>query len=409
MESHTRSTPLIGLITAESLSLLGNQIAAVAIPILVLQFTHSPLVTGVAAAGNIVPIILAAILGGRAIDRFGAWNMSVAADLLSCCSVLALPLAFIYLDQVSPLLVFMLVFMGALFDPTGISARQTLVPGLAESSGKSLDKINSWRGGLENGADFIGPVVGVALISAVGTINTFFIDAISFLLCAIIFAATVPRERRLPSIANEGAGLPGFTFIFEHPQLMRIAVVGMLAGFVILPFLGLLLPVLATQKFGSTTLLGICLSAFGLSATLGAISFSLLSRRCSRSLIYYGGLLITGGSLILCALATNKYEVILSAALAGLLLGAGNPLQQTILQEETPAPIAGRVFTSLTALHFIGGPFGLLVAGTLIQFTNVDVALLSGGALLMVLAIFAWLGLPLLSSKQQPRDCPWRT
>src|SRR6185295_13567428 len=102
-------------------SLLGNQIAAVAIPILVLQFTHSPLVTGVAAAGNIVPIILAAILGGRAIDRFGAWNMSVAADLLSYCSVLALPLAFIYLDQVSPFLIFVLVFLGALFDPTGIS------------------------------------------------------------------------------------------------------------------------------------------------------------------------------------------------------------------------------------------------------------------------------------------------
>ncbi len=364
------------------------------------------MVAGIAGAGNIVPIILAAILGGRAIDRFGAWNMSVAADLLSFCSVLALPLAFIYLDQVSPFLIFMLVFLGALFDPTGISARQTLVPGLAKLSGKSLDRINSCRGGLENGADFIGPVVGVALIGVVGTINTFFIDAISFLLCAGIFATTVPGERRIPSMKDAGAGLLGVTFIFKHPQLRPLAVVGMMAGFVILPFLGLLLPVLATQKFGSPTLLGICLSAFGLSATVGAISFSLLSRRCSRSAIYYGGLFITGGSLILCALATNKYEVILSAALAGLLLGAGNPLQQTILQEETPGPIAGQVFTSLTALHFIGGPLGLLVAGILTQFTNVKLVLLSGGGLLIVLAIFGWHGLPLLRSNQHSTDRP---
>ena len=406
MESNLRSTPLIGLITAEFLSLLGNQIAAVAIPILVLQFTHSPLITGIAAAGNIVPIIVAAILGGRAIDKLGAWKMSVVADLMSCCSVVALPLSYMYLDQVSPALLFMLVFMGALFDPTGISARQTLVPDLAKLSGRTLDKINSWRGGLENGADFVGPVVGVALIGLVGTINTFFIDAISFLLCAVIFAITVPAERSKPSAADEGAVLSGLTFIFKHRQLRPLAVVGMIAGFVILPFLGLLLPVLTTQKFGSIALLGICLSAFGLSATVGAISFSLLSGRCSRSLIYYGGLLITGGSLVLCALATNKYEVILSAALAGLLLGAGNPLQQTILQEETPGPIAGRVFTSLTALHFIGGPFGLLVAGILTQFTNVDLVLVSGGGLLVALSVFGWLGLPLLRSTQRSQDSP---
>lgn len=83
LKSNTRSIPIIGLITAESLSLMGNQIAVVAIPILVLQFTNFPSVTGIASAANIVPIILAAILGGRAIDRFGAWKMSVSADLLS--------------------------------------------------------------------------------------------------------------------------------------------------------------------------------------------------------------------------------------------------------------------------------------------------------------------------------------
>ncbi len=405
MESNIRSTPIIGLITAESLSLLGNQIAIVAIPILVLQFTHSPLATGIASAGNIVPIILAAILGGRAIDRFGAWNISVAADLLSFCSVLALPLAFIYFDEVSPYLIFLLVFLGTLFDPTGISARQTLVPSVAKSSGKSLDKINSWRGGLENGADFIGPVVGVGLIGVAGTINTFFINAITFLLCAVIFAITVPRKQEIPSsIANEGAKLFGVSFIFKHPQLSSLAIVGMMANFVILPFLGLLLPVLATQKFGSSILLGICLSVFGLAATIGATSFSVLSNRCSRSVIYYGGLLITGSSIILCALATNQYEVILFAALAGLLLGAGNPLEQTILQEETPETIAGQVFTSLTAIHFIAGPIGLLLVCIITEFTNIELALLSAGGLLITLAIFGWYRLPLLTSNQHSTD-----
>lgn len=395
MKFNIRSMPIIGLITAESLSLMGNQIAAVAIPILVLRFTNSPIVTGIASAANIAPIILAAILGGRAIDRFGAWNISVAADVLSFFSVLALPFAFIYLDQVSPFLIFLLVFLGALFDPTGISARQTLVPNLAKFSGKPLPKINSWRGGLENAADFLGPVIGVGLIGATGIVNTFLINAVTFLLCAVIFAIAIPRKRDITSMGNEAAAPSSVTFIFKHPQLRPLAIAGMVANFAILPFLGLLLPVLTIQKFHSTTLLGVCLSVFGLAATIGAAFFSRLSHRYSPSIIYYGGLLMTGGSMILCAISTHKYQVILSAGLAGLLLGAGNPLQQTILQEQTPKAIAGQVFTSLTAIQFIAAPIGLLLAGIFTEFSNVERVLLCFGSLLLTLAIFGWFRLPL--------------
>ncbi|MBW4512755.1 MAG: MFS transporter [Scytonematopsis contorta HA4267-MV1] len=392
--------PIIGLIAAESLSLLGNQIAAVAIPILVLQYTNSPLVAGIASVGNIIPIILAAILGGRAIDRFGAWNTSIAADILSFFSVLTLPLAFIYFDEVSPLLIFLLVFLGALFDPTGTSARQTLVPSLASLSGKSLQKINSWRGGLENGADFLGPIIGVALIGASGIINTFFINAATFLLCAGIFCIVVPK-RVQASRDHEDAALSGINFVFKHPQIRTLAIIGMIGNCVILPFLSLLLPVLTTSKFDSNTLLGISLSVFGLAATIGATSFSVLSNRFSRSAIYYGGLLVTGGSIILCAFATNQYEVVLSSGLAGLLLGAGNPLSQTILQEETPEMMAGKVFTSFSAIHFIGGSFGLLLAGFMTELSNVEQVLIQTGSLLMALAIFGWYRLPLLTSNSE--------
>ncbi|MBW4609830.1 MAG: MFS transporter [Hassallia sp. WJT32-NPBG1] len=395
MKLNIRSMPIIGLMIAESLSLVGNQIAAVAIPILVLQFTNSPIVTGIASAANIAPIILAAIVGGRAIDRFGAWNISVTADVLSFFSVLALPFAFIYFDQVSPFLIFLLVFLGALFDPTGISARQTLVPNLAKFSGKSLPKINSWRGGLENAADFLGPAIGVGLIAATGIVYTFFINAVTFLLCAGIFSITVPRKHEITSIGNEGAAPSSVTFIFKHPQLRALAIAGMIANFVILPFLGLLLPVLTTQKFHSTTLLGVCLSVFGLAATVGAACFSQLSHRYSPSVIYYGGLLMTGGSIILCAVSTHQYQVIFCAGLAGLLLGAGNPLQQTILQQETPKAIAGQVFTSMTAIHFIAGPIGLLLAGIFTELSNVEQVVLWFGCLLLTSAIFGWFRLPL--------------
>jgi MFS family permease len=165
---------------------------------------------------------------------------------------------------------------------------------------------------------------------------------------------------------------------------------GMIASFVILPFLGLLLPVLATRVFNNAALLGISLSAFGVSATVGALSFSKLSRLCSRSLIYYGGLLVTAFAILLCGLVTTEYGVVLSTVLAGLLLGAGNPLEQTILQEEMPKKHAGQVFTSFSAIRFAAGPLGLLLAGISTELAGVSAVLVLGGGLLIAAALSGW-------------------
>ncbi len=392
--------PIAGLAFAEFLSLLGNQIAVVAVPILVLQYTGSPLVTAIAGSANVVPIVAAAFLGGRAIDRFGAWTLSVLADLLSSISVLALPLAFLYIGNISPALIFFLVFVGALFDPTGVAARQTLVPGLARLAGKPLERVNTLRGGLENGADFIGPIIGVGLIGSIGIINTFFANAASFLLCAVIFALAVPRKRNRSTESHGGDLLLGARFIFRQPRLRPLAAMGVIASFVIIPFLGLLLPVLAIQVFDDTALLGICLSAFGASATLGALSFSKLTRLYSRSVIYYGGLLLTAFAIALCGILTTGYGVVLSAVLAGLLLGAGNPLEQTILQEETPKKLAGQVFTSLSAIRFGAGPLGLLAAGISTELAGVRAVLVLAGGLLAVAAAWGWHIAPLRGKKE---------
>jgi MFS family permease len=399
MNVKLRSLPLLCLICAEFLSQLGNQIAAVAIPILVLQFTHSAIATGIAGAGNLIPIILAAFIGGSAIDRFGAWRVSVAADLLSGISVLFLPLIFIWLDSVSPIAIFLLVCIGALFDPTAISARQTLVPKFAKLAHIPLEKVNGYRGSLENGADLLGPVMGAGLISIMGTVNTLFMNAASFFICAGLFAVAIPRQHHQGLAREKVNPMVGIRFILQHHQLRSLTISGMALNFVLLPFLGLSLPVLATQKFANTALLGICLSLFGMTATLSALLYSTLIKRLSRSAMYYGGLLVTAVSIMLCAVVNTQIALMLSVALGGLLLGAGNPLEQTILQEVTPSKIAGQVFTTHTAIRFTAGLFGLLIAGLATEFTNVNWVLASGGSLLAIASAMGWWFMPLLDHK----------
>ncbi len=386
--------PLVGLVSAEALSLLGNQVAAVAVPILVLQYTQSPLVAGIAAVGNVVPVILAAFVGGLAIDRYGAWGASILSDALSACSVLALPITFALLVDVPAPLIFLLVLLGALFDPTGVAARQTLVPSLARLAKQPLARINSWRAGLESGADFAGPLLGVGLIGLFGTLNALFVNAVSFALCAAIVAIAVPR-RRTRWRGAPADFLQGARFIFGQRALRALAIVGSLGSFVLLPYFGLMLPVLATQKFANPALLGICLSVFGVSAMCGALAFDRLRRVLSLAAIFYGGLLLSGIAIGLSGWVSGQAGVVFCAALGGSLLGAGNPLEQTLVHALTPRAIAGQVFASMAAVRFASGPLGLVLAGACTEFFGAAAVLEFGGALLAATALSGWRAWPL--------------
>jgi MFS family permease len=257
--------------------------------------------------------------------------------------------------------------------------------------------VNTVRGGLENAADFIGPVVGIGLISLISINNTFFVNALSFLFSALIFVYTVPRKKERAKEKLSPDIFSGVRFIFYNIQLRILAITGMIAGFVISSFLGLLLLVLATQNFHNTSLFGISLSAFSISATISAFLFSKLNGLYSYSFIHYVGLLIIGVGICLCGIATTQYTVVFSAAFAGVA-GAGNPLEQTILQEQTSAKNAGQVFAALPAIRFTAGAIGLLATGLLTEIYNINLLLLLYGNLLMITATCGWFIAPLTKS-----------
>jgi len=87
----------------------------------------------------------------------------------------------------------------------------------------------------------------------------------------------------------------------------------------------------------------------------------------------------------------------LSAALAGAA-GTGNPLEQTILQEQTSTKNAGQVFTALPAIRFLAGSFGFLATGLLTEIYTINLLLLLYGSLLMITAVCGWFIAPLKKS-----------
>ncbi len=77
-----RRLSLYALLSANSISLIGNQFTIVALPWFVLQTTGSAAKTGLTGFSVALPYFLVGIFGGALIDRFGYRNVSVTADVV---------------------------------------------------------------------------------------------------------------------------------------------------------------------------------------------------------------------------------------------------------------------------------------------------------------------------------------
>ncbi|HEX5808607.1 MAG TPA: MFS transporter, partial [Anaerolineales bacterium] len=144
MQSDTRiktynSVPLYSLFVANAISLVGNVFTAIAVPWFVLQTTGSATQTGVTGFFTILPVVLAGFLGGTLIDRLGYKRTSIISDLASGVTTALIPLLYFTVGlEFWQLLA--LVFLGALLDTPGGTARAALLPELAEQARMPIER-----------------------------------------------------------------------------------------------------------------------------------------------------------------------------------------------------------------------------------------------------------------------------
>ena len=86
-----RLLPFIALEGATLLSGLGNGVAMVAVPWLVLDLTGSAGAAGVVAGVTALPLLLSSLFSGTVVDLIGRRRTSVISDLFSAASVAAIP------------------------------------------------------------------------------------------------------------------------------------------------------------------------------------------------------------------------------------------------------------------------------------------------------------------------------
>ena len=101
---------------------------------------------------------------------------------MSGTTVAAVPVLAITLGQhsISVGVLAVLAALGAVFDPAGITARESMLPEAAAQAGWTLDRTNGIYEAIFNVAYIVGPGAGGALIATIGGINTMWVTAGAF-------------------------------------------------------------------------------------------------------------------------------------------------------------------------------------------------------------------------------------
>jgi predicted MFS family arabinose efflux permease len=360
--------PLYSLFIANAISLVGNVFTLIAIPWFVLQTTGSATKTGITGFFNILPVILAGFLGGTIVDRLGYKRTSIISDLASGVTTALVPILYFTIGlEFWQLMI--LVFLGALLDTPGNTARAALLPELAEQAQMSIERVTSLDHVIERGARLVGAPLAGLLIGVIGTANVLWLDAASFLVSAGIIWILVPVFDTTQKEAKAGNYLSelkdGLRFIARDSLILSIVVMVMLTNFLDAIFGGVLQPVYVREVYGNALNLGLLISANGGGAVIGGLIFVAIGHRLPRHATFVGAFVLTGFRFWVYALYPPVWVLIVVTLITSIGAGPLNPIIGAIEFERIPANMRGRVFGAITAGAWIAMPLGMLLGGIL--------------------------------------------
>ena len=360
--------PLYSLFIANAISLVGNVFTMIAIPWFVLQTTGSATQTGITGFFTILPVVLAGFFGGTLIDRFGYKRTSIISDLASGITTAIVPLLYLTVGLEFWQLI-VLVFLGALLDTPGGTARAALLPELAELAGMPIERATSMTHVIERGARLVGAPLAGFLIGVIGTANVLWLDAATFFVSAAIIWLVIPVLRLAEQEGKPGNYLSelrdGLRFIARDSLILTIVIMVMLTNFLDAIFGGVLQPVYVREVYGSALNLGLLIAANGGGAVIGGLIFAAIGHRLPRHATFVSAFVLTGFRFWVYALYPPVWVLIVVTVITSIGAGPLNPIIGSIEFERIPPNMRGRVFGAITAGAWIAMPLGMLLGGIL--------------------------------------------
>ncbi len=380
-----RNRDFVLLQSGQLLSSAGSASSAIAYPLLVLAFTHSPSKAGIVGFADFLPAALFGVFAGVAADRWNRKRVMIVADVVQAVAIGGLAAA-VLADTLSLWLVAGVAFIegtaGSFFSIASTGAMRAVVPPpqMPTAAGALQARQATVR--------LAGPPLGGALFGIARALP-FIADLVSYVFSiGTLLAMRTPfQEEREPHVARIRTQIAeGFRFLWRHPFLRTVALIFSFSNFV---FTGVALAVVVIGEHQglASGRIGVLVAAFGGFSVLGALLSGVFRRLLSMRAILLSELW-TGVGLAAFVAWPNVYVLVVSLLPQMLVI----PVTDTVLASYrfavTPDRLIGRVASVTRNIGIILTPFGALVAGFLLGSFSARGAIAFFAALNLVLAVW---------------------
>lgn len=364
----------------QTLSVLGDSFATIAIPLLVLQATGSVAQMGFVTAIFSLGQIIAGVFAGVIADRMDRRKLMIFCDVLRLCLYASIPLSWYFVGP-QLWLIYVVVsvgsFLGMIFQVTYVTA----IPNLVD--GDQIMEANSRLQITYSIAFVAGPVLaGVISARFGGTIAlsidslSFGFSAISLLLIRLRKVAVVTPLALIKQETVEQANLPrsiekrsdiveeflaGIRFIWHEPVLKPMTILLGIVTLLTAGALDLFIFHIKRDLGGDDNMVGIVFGLASIGGIVGGLMAPTLRKRLGFGPCWLGGFLINSLSLVLIGLAPSMILCCILAMVFTFTSAISGVMSMSLRQEITPDHLLGRVTAVFWTVIGVPGPLGAAV------------------------------------------------
>jgi MFS family permease len=371
------------------LSIIGDQIARVALSVLVYSRTGSAVLTALTYAISFLPWLIGGPLLGGLADRFPRRTVMVVSDLIR-----ALLVAVMVIEGLPLVVLLCLLFLVELCSPPFAAARAATVPLVVSGEryvvGATITNISAET------SQILGFGLAGGLVGLIGARGGLMVDAATFLISAGMLRFGL-RDRPLDRSGSgeEAEGwraelAAGARLVFGDRRLRTLAVLAFLCSIYMAPE-ALAVPIVHTTAGGAIGV-GIMLAANPAGSVLGYV---LLTRFVSpeKRLRWMVPMAVMTGLPLLPFIARPSFIVMcLLLAVSGALAAYNLPANAAFVQA-VPDRRRGQAMSLVQAGMAVGQGGGFLIAGAVAEVIDARVVVaLAGGLTVIVMGVLVAAG-----------------
>lgn len=368
------------VVIGQIISLFGNAILRFALPFYLLKETGSSTLFGIVTACSFAPMVVLSMIGGVLADRVNKRNIMVGLDFSTAILITVFYFAIGKIPTVPLFIVVLMLLYG--ISGTYQPAVQASIPLLVSSDKYMVG--NAVINQVNTLANLIGPAFGGVVFQFYGINPILVASIICFAFSAImeIFIHIPyekrPREQGVFAVAKNDLQ-DSYRFVKnEKPIFLSVVFLVCTFNLVLSSVLIVGLPILITEVLKmSDTLYGFSQSALSLGGLCGGFLTAILAEKLKLRNLYV--LLITcsasvffmGISLLIELPSIVSYGII--TVMSFVAMGASTLFVvqiYTMVQQQTPPQLVGKIMATLIAVAMCGQPIGQLLYGILFDVFN---------------------------------------